>query len=344
MDRVIEKDFEEIIHRVNLRKIHNKKILVTGASGLIGQYIVGAISHANKKSKVKCTIDAVGLHKPPRLLASILSSDSSVTYRRIDLSKQFRLSGYDYIFHAGGYGQPAKFVGDPSSVVKVNVDASMRLLDASPQATFIYFSSGAVYGDVPARLLPVKEDFNGDCELDSPRAVYTEAKRLGESFCAAHEYKTGTKTKIVRISHVYGPGLPSSDRRVMSDFIRKAFSEKKIELLDQGKAVKTYGYIADVAAMILFVGFHGKQRVYNVGGIDTVSILNLAKQIASYCNASVAIPSSASHLGHIGRDPKVVMLDLNRITREMPKFSFTPFSNGLARTIEWARLESGMDH
>lgn len=338
MDPVIEKDFQEILRRIDVRKMRNKKILVTGASGFLGQYIAGTLSLANRKAGLRSTIDCIGLHSPPSLLASVLRSDAHVSYRRVDLTKPFRLRGYDYIFHAGGYGQPAKFVGDPASVVKINIDATVRLLEGSPDAMFVYFSSGAVYGDVPPHLLPVKEKFNGDCELDSPRAVYTEAKRLGEAICTAYEKQAGAKVKIVRISHVYGPGLPFSDKRVMSDFIRKALTEKKITLLDEGKAVKTYGYIADVVGMILFAALHGKETVYNVGGKDSLSIRELAEKIGRYCKVPVVVPFIPSRLRHIGKDPAVVKLDLRKIKREMKKPSFTPFPKGLARTIEWTRL------
>ena len=340
MDAGIKSDFQEILRRADVRTMRNKKVLVTGASGLLGQYIVGALSHANLTAGQKCRIDAVGLHAPPRLLASILRSDRYASYRRIDLTKPFRLRGYDYIFHAGGYGQPAKFVGDPASVVKINIDATIRILEGSPKATFVYFSSGAVYGDVPLHLLPVKENFNGNCELDSPRSVYAEAKRLGEALVAAYARNERAKIKIVRISHVYGPGLPFSDKRVMSEFIRKALTEKKITLLDAGKAVKTYGYIADVVCMILFAGLHGRESVYNVGGKDSISILELAQKIGTYCKVPVIVPSSSSRLRHIGKDPAVVKLDLSKIKREMKKLSFTPLSKGLARTIEWSRLEA----
>ncbi|MDO8514692.1 MAG: NAD-dependent epimerase/dehydratase family protein [bacterium] len=340
MNSVIENDSQDILRRVDVRKLRGKKILITGASGFLGQCLAATLAHANREKELGAKIDCVGFRKAPPLLASLVRRDKKISYRRVDLSKPFQLRGYDYIFHAAGYGQPAKFIADPLSLVKINVDATANLLAGSPKATFVFFSSGAVYGDVPVKLLPVREDYNGNCDLRSPRSVYAEAKRLGETLCAAYKEKMGVDTKIVRIFHVYGPGLSSSDKRVMSEFIRKALVEKKIQLLDAGKAVKTYGYIADVVSMILYVALHGKETVYNVGGRDSISIRELAEKIGKYCKVPVAVPKVSSRLRHIGKDPAVIKLDLRRITREMKKFSFTPFSKGLARTIEWtnARL------
>lgn len=336
MNKIIEQDCREILQRVDFRKLRNKKILVTGANGFLGQYIVCALSFANKEFSIGCKIDAVSLSAPNRVVESLIREDKNASYHRVDLSKSFKLGGYDYIFHAAGYGQPAKFVNDPLSLVKINIDATTSLLVASPKATFVFFSSAEVYGEIPPKMLPVSEDFNGNCFLHTPRSVYAEAKRLGEALCAEYKRKQGGNIKIVRISHVYGPGLPVDDRRVMSEFIRKASNEKSIKLLDEGRAVKTYGYIADVVSMILFVAFEGKEMVYNVGGKDSISILDLAEKIAKYFKIKVETPKKSSQLSYIGKEPSIVKLDLSRIKREMKKFELTTMKDGLMRTIEWA--------
>lgn len=338
MNNIIESDCRDILRRVDVRKMRGKKILITGASGFLGQYLAATLAHANREQNLGATVHCIGLHTPPALLASIVRSDKKMSYRRVDLSKPFTLRGYDYIFHAAGYGQPAKFIADPLSLVKINIDATAQLLTDSPKATFVFFSSAEVYGDIPPKLVPVSEDFNGNCALHSPRSVYAEAKRLGEALCAAYASNRGAEVKIVRISHVYGPGLSPSDKRVMSEFIRRALMEKKIEILDDGKAVRTFGYIADTVSMILHIALHGKETVYNVGGKDTISIRKLAEKIGKYCGLPVRIPSTTSRLAYIRKGPAIVQLNLRKVRGEMKDLRFTHFSEGLARTIEWSRL------
>ncbi len=335
MSDVITRDCLEILQRVSVDRIRGQRVLITGANGLLGQYLLSALAQANRVEDAEIRIDAVSLSESSAVVDSIVKQDPHIDFRRVDLSRPFDLSAYDCIFHAAGYGQPARFVKDPASTVSVNVDAAVSLMESSPNGIFVYFSSAEVYGDIPSELLPVSEEFNGNPPLHAPRSVYAEAKRLGEALCAAYRSQRGSTAKIVRISHVYGPGLPASDRRVMSDFIRRARTNGVLELMDDGRAVKTYGYIADVVSMILFVALHAEDMVYNVGGIDTISVLDLARRIAAHFNIECKVPPSARALAHVGMDPPVVRLDLTKVRHEMDGFSLTPFSEGLSRTIEW---------
>ncbi len=337
MNKIIENDCRKILSQVNLGKIKGKKILVTGANGFLGQHITAALSLANHEMNLGNTIEATGLNAPKEILSSILKEHKNIFYHRVDLTKSFDLKGYDYIFHSAGYSQPAKFVNDYNGTTKINIDATQRLLDMSPNATFIFFSSAEVYGDIPQEFIPVKENYNGNSPLHLPRSVYAESKRLGEALCAAYKRDKGSNIKIVRISVTYGPGLPLDDKRVLSEFIKKALVEKNIKLLDGGKSTRTYGYIADSVAMILFIAFYGKDFVYNVGGKDSLSILNLAKKIARLCNVKYEIPANISKLAYIGKDPKIVRLNLSKIKKEMKKLKFTPFSKGLKNNMEWAK-------
>lgn len=335
MDKIIENDCRKVLRQVDIKKLRGKKILITGANGFLGQYITACLSLANHEMNLGCTIDAIGLSEPRQIISSLLREHKQVNYRRIDLTKPFILKEYDYIFHSAGYSQPAKFIQDYAGTIKINIDATQALLEMSPNAVFIFFSSAEIYGDIPPQLFPAKENFNGNSPLHFPRSVYAESKRLGEALCAAYSRDKNSKIKILRISAVYGPGLPIEDKRVMSEFIRKAYTEPSINLLDHGKSIRTYGYIADITSMILFIAIHGKNFVYNVGGKDSISILNLAKKIAKEYKTSYSVPLNSSKLKHIGKDPKTVKLNLSKIKTEMKNFKFTPFSRGLRNTIKW---------
>ncbi len=119
---------------------------------------------------------------------------------------------------------------------------------------------------------------------------------------------------------------------MMSEFIRAALSSARtIRLRDPGAAVKTYGYVADVVSMILFVALRGKETIYDVGGCDAFSIRQLAGRIGKATGARVIIPRGKSAKTSYHK------LDLSKILKEMKRFKFTPFVRGLANTIDWSR-------
>lgn len=337
---IIREDCIKILSRVDFRILKNKRVLVTGANGHIGQYLVGALHEANQKYRLNCRIYCVSLHGPGEVLSRYLPN-KFIVFKKIDLAKPFHIPGnFDYIFHAAGYGRPSKFANDPSSTIATNVTATEALLKIAERShgTFVFFSSAEVYGDMPPGMTSFKEDFTGNAIFpEGPRAIYAAAKRLGESLVLFFAKHRGVRARIVRISVVYGPGTAVHDSYVMSDFIRKALSKHSITLLDAGASVRTYGYLADVVAMVFHAALKGTATIYNIGGRDSMSIRALAERIGVFLGADVHIPREASKAYFVGRDPKRVKLDLSRIKKEMKRFSFTPFRVGLKNTIAWAR-------
>jgi dTDP-glucose 4,6-dehydratase/UDP-glucuronate decarboxylase len=335
-DEIIRDDCLEVLKKIPFEKFKNKRVLVTGGTGLLGRYIVRTIGWANSIQRNNCKILAVGRH--------ISKSDRDfgkkygVTYVQKDISKPFSMPGrFDFIFHAAGYAQPAKFIANPLATIRINIDATANLLELAKKSNgvFVFFSSAEIYGEMAPGMKSASEEYQGLLSTSNPRAVYGEAKRLAETLIAAHVRQFGTKGKIVRISHTYGPGITYDDSRVFGDFMRKAAQDGRITMLDAGTSTKTYGYVADVIAMILSVALLGEEMVYNVGGKDSASIRQLAEYIAKLTNAQVYVPEEISKKAHIGHDPKVVRLNIEKIKRLNNKITFTPLQEGLKKMIAW---------
>ena len=340
MNIIIEEDCKRILRKVDLTPLKNKSILLTGGTGFVGRYLINLIYLANRDKNLNCSLVATSLHKTPKDLKKL--AGKNIRFKKVDLSKPFRISGkFHYIFHAAGYGQPTKFTKEPLKTIFINANATQILLELARKnhAKFIFISSADIYGDVPKNMKVVPETYGGNRSTIGPRAVYGESKRLGETICWAYQDKHNIDVKIVRASHLYGPGISIHDKRVLGDFLRSALKGKSIKLKDRGQAVKTFGYIADVITMIFFVALKGKDMVYNVGGKSTISIRKLAHAVGKLTASPVLMPKRNSSDRHIGTDPRVAPLNLNKITKEMKGFSFTPLGTGLKRTIEWNKEE-----
>ncbi len=343
INATVKADCLDIIKSVDLTPFKNKKILITGANGLLGQYIANLFFIANQEKKLNCSLTCVTLHDSNRFLKRILGG--KIKFKKINLAKPFKLPGkFDYIFHAAGYGQPAKFTKNQLATIKINVDATERLLEIAKRSrgTFVFFSSAEIYGELPKGTRAISEDYNGSCSTTNMRAAYGESKRLGETICAMYHREYGVNAKIIRLSHHYGPGISIHDTRVLADFMRNAFFKKEIRLLSEGKEIKTFGYVADAVKMILHVASRGQELVYNVGGVYPISIKDLAQMVGQKIGAKVFLPKKLKKQ-HTAHHAGFVKLDLSRILSEMKDFSFTPLKTGLDKTIEWNKDEFNLN-
>ena len=238
----------------------------------------------------------------------------------------------DFVIHAAGYAQPAKFTQNPDKTLRLNTTATFQLLEkVEKDGSFLFVSTSEVYSGLEKDRY-TEQDI-GTTTPQHPRACYIEGKRCGEAFCMAARTK-GVDAKCARLSLAYGPGTRADDRRVLSEFIRKALLNGQIGLMDSGSALRTYCYVTDAVEQMWQILLHGTQSVYNVGGHSSISIAGLARMVGEALNVPVVIPPEDSSMGGA---PKSVQLELNRVEEEFCKHDYVSMEDGLARTIAWQK-------
>lgn len=292
---------------IDLTKLQGKTITIVGSTGLIGSAFLRSLQ----------SIDAVVF---------------TPNHRFLNLG--YRLYPSDVILHCGGYGQPEIFMQNPIETLEVNTSLTIRLLSSlNPGGSFLFCSSSEVYSGLDYQDGPATEEDIGTTTPAHPRACYIEGKRCGETIVNAFR-KSGIRATSVRIAQTYGPGTRRHDTRALNQFIAQALINKKIELRDSGKSVRTYGYIDDVIEMLWNIVLNGTQPVYNVSGRSVTSIGQLVKYIGQLTGAEVIIPENVQD--QTG-GTNVVRLDLTRIEMEFGKTNYIDLEEGLKRTIEYQR-------
>ncbi len=204
-------------------------------------------------------------------------------------------------------------------------------------AGFLFLSSAEIYGQPPKEFIPTPETFVGNCPTTSPRAAYGEAKRIGEAICSIFRQESGVDVRIARISAVYGPGVSIYDQRVLGHFLNNALVKKHIELLDDGKQVRTWCYITDCVTMLLNILLRGRHFIYNVGGRDTISIKGLAEIICDLTQSTCSLSRQKKQADFIDQPPDWVELDIQKVSSEFDLGEFTGLRKGLENTIRWNR-------
>ena len=258
-----------------------------------------------------------------------------VTFYSGDLTDNIFLDSLpkaDYIIHAATYGQPGKFMEFPEVTIKLNTTVTLSLLEKNLEkdGRFLFLSTSEVYSGLPTS--PYSEDQIGNTLPNHSRACYIEAKRCGEAIINIYRQK-GVAAVSARLSLAYGPGTRNDDRRVLNNFIEKALINKEIKLMDAGLAKRTYCFVSDAVNMMWKIFFEGKECVYNVGGVSSVTILELAQIIGELTNVPVIAPE-IKNLAVSGA-PEDVRLDLTRFVKEFGEPVFCEMKKGLIKTIEW---------
>ena len=243
-----------------------------------------------------------------------------------------RLPPADVIIHSAGYAQPAIFMANPVATFQVNTTATATLLQKlRPGGAFLYLSSSEVYSGL--KKSPLSESDIGTTTPLHPRACYIEGKRGGETICNAYRTQ-GVRAVSARLALAYGPGTRRSDKRALNSFIEKALCQGKIELMDAGKAIRTYCYVSDAVELMWQAALHGTQPVYNIGGHSTVTIGELARLVGQIVGVPVSFPAQSAE---VAGAPEEVRLDLTRPETEFKKTNYVGLEQGLRATIEWQR-------
>lgn len=335
LSEIIVKDAQNIVDKINFDSLNNKSILIMGASGLVGTYLIVCLYLLSSSKKIKFKLNLSIYSDLPEFITIILKGmDCSIYQGDITDSKFCKtLPKSDYIIHAAGYGQPGKFMEDPMKTIQINTAVTLELLEhLNKDGSFLFLSTSEVYSGLTNP--PFSESQIGNTNTDHPRAAYIEGKRLGETIC--NEYrKKGVNAKSARLSLAYGPATKPHDKRVLNNFIEKALTLGKIEMLDRGQAKRTYCYITDAVELLWNILFFGKDNLYNVGGISRVTIAQLANLIAKETAVSVVFPENTEQLSGA---PEDVYLDLSKTKEEFKKNEFVPLEEGIRNTINWQKI------
>ena len=333
LSEIIIKDAENILEKIDLSELEEKSILITGASGLIGAYFLACLKVLSGNKKIG-KITAVCGSKYPFYLKDLINYPEIEVVIGDLTDHEFRqkMPMADYIIHAAGYGQPGLFMEKSTKTLKLNTETTFYLFDKlKKNGKFLFLSTSEVYSGLANP--PHKESEIGTTNTTHPRSCYIEAKRCGEAICNAYREK-GFQAKSARLSLAYGPGTKPNDLRVINSFIQKAL-QGKIELLDQGEAKRTYCYISDTTEIMWKILLFGKEPIYNVGGLSSITIADLARKIGKHLNVPAVFPKISSD--KISGAPVDVSLDMTKVKNEFGKTEYVSFDEGLMRTIEWQK-------
>lgn len=294
MNEKYDEELKFFLSNNDLSPLTNKSIMITGASGLIGSYLVDVLMHANEVRNNHTEVYAVVRNKEKgieRFKKYIMHPLFHLIEHDVSKPNNFDFK-VDYIIHAASNANPLSFERDPIGTIKTNVEGTLYLLEYSKKCSaskFLFISSSEVYGEPISPGTIYKEDSMGIINQLNPRACYTESKRMAENICVNYLRQYGVNTCIARIGFAYGPTFTDQDDRVIPQFLRSALEGKDIILKSTGSLVRSYIYLFDVASGLFRILFGGSPgEAYNIANKNSnVSILNIANKIAKFADVTI---------------------------------------------------------
>lgn len=260
--------------------------LVTGASGLIGTFVVDALMKYREKSTYKIDVTVTGRdYSKMKARFQHYNDDEGLHIFQHDIKEELPKEKYfDYIIHLASNADPRSYALYPVETIATNVQGAINILEYLRQhknSKAVISSTFEVYGKLDYEG-EISEDAYGIIDYNQIRSGYPESKRVAELLIRSYVEEYGVSAVIVRLSSIYGPTMTKSDNKAAAQFIRKAVKYEDIVLKSKGLQKRSYTYVADCVAGIfeaLFKGMSGE--AYNVCNPKSKLTISELAQIAA---------------------------------------------------------------
>ncbi len=266
--------------------------LITGGAGFIGSHLGerllaeghGVVAFDNFDPFYPATMKRGNLD----LLGAYpgFSFEEGDVRDRKALDRLFARYRIDAVIHLAAKAGVRPSIDDPEAYVDVNVNGTLRLLEAMRDAgvpRLLFASSSSVYGNQE------KTPFSETDEVDRPISPYAATKRTGELLAYTWHHLYGLDVACVRFFTVYGPRQRPD--LAIRKFTELALAGQPIPLYGDGSTRRDYTYVGDIVqgmVNILALPAWGYELV-NLGNGQPVSLLDMVKALEKALNRPIAI-------------------------------------------------------
>ena len=339
MHRILKEDIEKILKSdLKWENFKGTNVLITGASGMIGSYILNTLVTLNNTRDYGMNIYAL-VRNPAKIPDEIRTQIGIILQSVVDpIVTDVK---FDYVIHTASPASPLIMRNDPVGTIAANTIGTFNTLNVAKQGSkkgYLYISSREIYGQPYENQEVFSEDTYGLVDPLNVRSCYPEGKKAAETMCVCFKEQYGVNAKIARLAHTFGPGMPVDDGRVQADFIRDVVNHRNIVMKSEGKPVRTYTYISDAVAALFYILLKSEDMAYNISSPEsTVSIRQLAETLVdTFADRNIKlvidIPEKTADTGTAPFTLGILNSDKLQALGWKPQYTF---DTGIVQTIQW---------
>ena len=309
-------------------------IIVTGGLGILGREVVNQL--LKNKDNFIIIIDK---EKSKKKIETFKQDLKKVKFLNIDFTnkkkiflvlKKYKIST---VFHLGAVTQVLEAYSNPYNTFNSNIMGTINILEAikdlNKNIKFIYSSSDKAYGELKKKEYYENFPLEGDFPYDVSKSA---SDLIAQTYSKTYQLNIG----IVRSGNIYGPGDFNTDRlipHVVTSYLRN----KKPILRSNGKLIRDYLYVGDVARAYVALMNHMKKKkqklfIYNVGSKENFRVITLVNNIKKILEKKHLNPLI---LNNSNIEIKRQKLNFNKIKRELKWYPKVNITQGLKKTILW---------
>lgn len=302
------------------------KVLITGGTGFIGSHLCDYYIRQGHNVTVIDNLSTSSRNNIKNSIQNIDFIEGDIS----DLVLVHKLiSKSDLVLHLAAAVGVKTILAKPIESIHTNFSGSENILNACAKydKRLLIASTSEIYGKNNQQ--PLSE--TDDRVVGPPQVLrwsYADAKALEESLAHALFLSKKLKVTTARLFNTVGPRQSSQYGMVLPNFIEQAINNKPILVYGNGHQTRVFCHVFDAVEALSMLAKTNSSigEVYNIGGNEEISILNLAHKVKTLLNSK----SEIVHLTYeeaYGRgyeDINKRIPNLNKITQHLawkPKIS-----------------------
>jgi UDP-glucose 4-epimerase len=256
-----------------------RKVLITGGMGFIGSALARRLVGLGAEVVLVDSLVPEYGGNPANVADIADRVQINISDVRDRFSFRYLVTGSSYLFNLAGQTSHLDSMNDPFTDLDINCSAQLSILETcrqhAPDLKVVFASTRQLYG---------KPDYSPTDETHLLRPVDVNGvnKMAGESYHILYNNVYGLRATALRLTNTYGPAMRVKDARqtFLGVWIRRVLEGEPFEVWG-GEQLRDFTYVEDCVDALLLAATSPSAdgAVFNLGGIESISLLDLAKAL-----------------------------------------------------------------